>query len=63
MSDVTRDANAAMEFVIYLQNEDEVVHGFVSLEEVVLRSQFALGVELELLHNTGMFDEAEQDLL
>lgn len=49
--------------VIYLQNEDKVVHRFVSLEEVVLRSMFVLGVELEFLHNAGMFDETQQDLL
>lgn len=45
------------QFGIYLQNEDKVVDGFVSLEEVVLRSVFALRVELEFLHNGGMFDE------
>lgn len=49
--------------MIYLQNEDKVVHWFVSLEEVVLRSVFVLGVELEILHNAGMFDETQQDLL
>lgn len=48
---------------IDLQNEDKEVHGFVSLEEVVLRSVFVLGVELEVLHNTGMFDKMQQDLL
>ena len=49
--------------MVYLQNEDKVVHRFVSLEEVVLRSVFVLGVELEFLHHAGMFDETQQDLL
>lgn len=47
----------------HLQDEDKVVHGFASLEEVVLGSVFALRVELELLDDAGMFDEAEQNLL
>lgn len=54
---------AAADILIYLQNEDKVVHRFVSLEEVVLRSVFALGVELEFLHNAGMLDETQQNLL
>lgn len=53
---------AAAESEIHLQDEDKVVDRFVSLEEVVLRSVFVLGIELELLHNAGMFDEAQQDL-
>ena len=54
---------AAADVLIYLQNEDKVVHRLVSLEEVVLRSMFALGVELEFLHNAGMLDETQQNLL
>jgi len=49
--------------LIYLQDQDEIVHRFVSLIEVVLRSMFVLGVELEVLHNAGMFDEAQQNLV
>lgn len=48
---------------MYLQNEDKVVDRFVSLKEVVLRRMFVLGVELELLHNAGVLDETQQDLL
>lgn len=47
----------------HLQDEDKVVHRFVSLEEVVLGSVFALGVEFKLLDDAGMLDEAEQNLL
>lgn len=47
----------------HLQDEDEVVHRLVPLEEVVLGRMFALGVELELLDHAGMFDEAEKNLL
>lgn len=48
---------------VYLQDEDKVVDGLVPLEEVVLGSVLALGVELELQHDAGMFDEPQQDLL
>lgn len=47
----------------YLQDEDKVIDRLVSLEEVVLGSVLALGVELELLHNAGMFDQTQQNLL
>lgn len=47
----------------HLQNEGEVVHRLVSLIEVVLRSVLVLRVELQFLHNAGMLDETQQDLL
>lgn len=48
---------------MYLQDEDEMVDRLVSLEQVVLRSVLVFGVELELLHNAGMLNETQQDLL
>lgn len=47
----------------YLQNQDEIVNWLVSLIEVVQRVVFALGVEFELLHDAGVFDETQQDLV
>lgn len=47
----------------HLQDESEIVHRLVSLIEVVLRSVLVLRVELQFLHNAGMLDETQQDLL
>lgn len=57
------NSQSCCQFGIYLQDEDKVVDRFVPLEEIVLRSVFVFGIELEFLHNAGMFNETQQDLL
>lgn len=47
----------------YLQDQDEVLHRLVALEQEVLRRPLVLLVKLELLNHTGMLDEPQQDLL
>lgn len=47
----------------YLQHQDEVFYRLVPLEQEVLLCSLVLLIELELLDNTGMFDQPQQDLL
>lgn len=47
----------------HLQDEDEIVHGLVPVEEVVLRRPLVLLVVLQLLDDVRVLQQAQQDLL
>lgn len=48
---------------VYLQDEGEVVDGFSSLVEEVLRRTFVAVVELEILDNVRVSEDPQQDSL
>lgn len=45
-----------------LQNEDEIVHRFVAVEEVMLKGLLILLIIFELLDDVGVLEETQKDL-
>lgn len=52
-----------LQSLVYLQHQDEMVHGFVALEQEVLQCSLVLLVKLQVLDHAGVFDQSQQDLL